>query len=84
MAVMVECREALGGSVPAEGLAWSAVKFGGDGCEVVVVVDGQVGSLGEVLPQPSVGVLVGPALPWTVGLAEEQRHAGAASWTPSS
>jgi hypothetical protein len=40
---------------------------------VVVVVDGQVGSLGEVLPQQPVGVLVGPSLPWTVGLAEEHR-----------
>src|SRR5688572_26160238 len=34
----------------------------------------QVGGTGEVLPQETVGVLAGPALPRTVGIAEVDHH----------
>jgi len=43
--------EFLGGVLPVEGLPGSAVELGGDGVEVGLGVHGQVGALGEVLPQ---------------------------------
>jgi hypothetical protein len=43
---------------------------GGDGCEVVGAVPGEVGSFREVLAQQPVGVLVGAALPRALRVAE--------------
>jgi len=39
-------------------------------------VDGDVGSLGYVLAQEPIGVLVGPALPWRASGGEEDGNAG--------
>jgi hypothetical protein len=71
-----ECSEAFGGGVPAEGFAWSAVEFGGDGGEVFAGVAGEVGAFGEVLAEQAVGVFVGSALPGRVWVAEVDGHAG--------
>lgn len=56
------------------GLAGPVVEFRGDCVEVFLGVSGQVGSLGEVLAQQAVGVLVGAALPGAVGVAEVHLH----------
>jgi alkanesulfonate monooxygenase SsuD/methylene tetrahydromethanopterin reductase-like flavin-dependent oxidoreductase (luciferase family) len=66
-------RQALGWGFPAERLAWSAVQLGGGLVQVLARVDGQVGALGEVLPQQAVGVLVRAALPGTGWVAEVDR-----------
>jgi len=58
----IRLRDWVGGE-PAECLAGSLVELGGDGGEVVGVVDGQVGAFGEVLAEQAVGVLVGSTLP---------------------
>ena len=42
-------------SVPVQGLAWSAVEFGGDAVEVFAGVHGEVCAFGEVLAQQPVG-----------------------------
>jgi hypothetical protein len=65
--------QTLGWGFPVERLAWAAVEFGGDRVEVVAGVHGQVGALGEVLPQQAVGVLVGAALPRAGRVAEMDR-----------
>src|SRR4051812_17376169 len=62
--------EGLSGRSPSERLARSAVESGGHSCEVVRIVPAQVGALREVLPQEPVGVLVRPALPRGVRVAE--------------
>src|SRR3954470_20007081 len=62
--------EGLGGRSPPERLARSAVEGGGHGREVLRAVPAQVGALREVLPQEPVGVLVRPALPRGVRVAE--------------
>src|SRR5918994_3511018 len=61
---------------PAKGLSRPPVELTGDRVEVVLVVDRQVGALGEVLPQQPVGVLVAAPLPRAVGIAEVDLHAG--------
>ena len=63
-------------SDPIQGLSWPGVEFGGDGGEFVGGVNGQVCALWEVLTQQAIGVLVGPALPWAVRVAEEYRYVG--------
>jgi hypothetical protein len=62
--------------LPVEGLAGAAVKFGGDGVEVGLAVDGEVGACGEVLAEKSIGVVVAAALPGCVRVAEEDRDGG--------
>src|SRR5262249_9527720 len=64
----------LGGSPPAEGLAWAGVQRQGDGVKVHPVVPVQVGALREVLAQESVGVLVRSALPRAVRVTEVDRQ----------
>ena len=44
-----------GGFVPVEGFPGAPVEFRSDSVEVGLVVDGQVGSLGKVLPEQAVG-----------------------------
>ena len=58
-----ELVEALGGSIPAEGLAGSAVEAHSDLVEVGLGVEGEVGAFGEVLADEAVPVLVGAPLP---------------------
>lgn len=55
--------EFFGRGVPVEGLSGAGVEFVGDGVQVGLGVDGQVGAFGEVLAEQAVGVLVGAALP---------------------
>ena len=62
--------EQVGWPGPAEGLAGSVVDLVGDADEVVDRDGAEVGAFGEVVPQEAVGVLVGAALPWGVGVAE--------------
>ena len=62
--------EGLGGGFPAEGFAGSAVECCGDGVQVGGCVSGEVGAVGEILAEQAVGVLVGSALPGTLGVAE--------------
>src|SRR3712207_4059715 len=63
------------GRPPAERLARSGVERRSHGREIVRAVRAQVGALREVLPQQPVGVLVRPALPRAVRIAEVDRHA---------
>ena len=58
------------------GSARSVVEAVGDGIELVLTVDREVGALGQVLAQQPVGVLAGAALPWAVRVAEVHAHAG--------
>jgi transposase len=60
----------------AEGLAWSVVQASLNSLEVSGRVNRQVGALGQVLAQEPVGVLVRPALPWRVCIAEIDRDPG--------
>src|SRR4051794_8327895 len=62
--------ESLGRRFPPEGLARSAVESCGNRREVVHIMQAQVGALREVLAQQPVGVLVRPALPRAVRVAE--------------
>jgi len=48
----------------------------GNGIELFLGVDGQIGSFGEVLPQQSVGVLAGASLPGAMRVAEVDVDAG--------
>jgi hypothetical protein len=50
-----------------ERLARTVVKAGGDAGEILSGVHEQVGTLGQVLAEKPVGVLVGPALPGLTG-----------------
>ena len=62
--------EGFGGGLPAEGFAGSTVQSRGDSVQVVPGVSAEVGAFGEVLTEETVGVLVGPTLPWCLGVAE--------------
>src|SRR5207248_887185 len=72
----LEASVGLGGGVPAEGLAWSAVELCGDAVEGSAVVAGEVGAFGEVLADESDGVFGGAALPGPAGVAEVDLDAG--------
>ena len=48
----------------------SVVQTVGDGVELVLAEEAQIGPLGKVLAQQPVGVLAGAALPGTVRVAE--------------
>ena len=55
----------------AESLSGAVVEFGGDRVQFGLRMHGQVGALREVLAQKAVGVLIRPALPGLVRVAEE-------------
>src|SRR5664280_836336 len=61
---------------PSERLARPAVELTGNLVEIPPGVDREVGALGEVLTQETVGVLVGAALPRAARIAEVDGHAG--------
>src|SRR5437773_6061361 len=65
-----ELGELLGWLLPVESFAWSVVERGGGGVELFLAVSGEVGSLGEVLAEQPVGVLVAASLPGAVRVAE--------------
>ncbi len=56
-------REQFRGTLEAQRLAWPGVQFPGDRIQFFLGETAQVGSLGQVLPQQTVGVLVDAALP---------------------
>ena len=60
----------------AKGPSWAGVQLQGDGVEIGLAELEKVRSFGKVLAQQSVRVLVGPALPRTLGIAEVDRHVG--------
>lgn len=47
----------------AQAFAWPIVDLVGNGIELFLAVSGEIGALGQVLPDQSVGILVGAALP---------------------
>ena len=53
-----------------------AIHLRGHEVEVFGAVLAKVGAFGEVLPEKTVGVLVGAALPWASGVAEVNLEAG--------
>ena len=59
---------------PAEGRPWPCVEFQRDGIELSLGDVRQIRTLGEVLAQQAVGVLVGAALPRTAGITEVDLH----------
>jgi hypothetical protein len=68
--------KSLGWRTPAEALTGSGVECKGDGLKVVRTMHTQIGALREVLSQQAVGVLVGAALPWALGIAEIDMQSG--------
>ena len=71
-----EVCDLLGGLGEGEAFAGPVVEFVGDGVEVRFGDGGEVGALGEVLPEEAVGVFVRAALPGGVRVAEEDVDAG--------
>src|SRR5215204_6977921 len=71
-----QLREAFGGVGELEALARALVELVGDGVELGLGHRREVEALREVLPEEAVGVLVGPALPGRVRIAEEHIDAG--------
>src|SRR4051812_16425931 len=59
-----------------EALAWPVVQLGGDVIKVVAGPHTQIGALGEVLPEQTVGVFVGAAVPGGMRVAEVDLQAG--------
>jgi len=60
----------------AKGLAWSFVELARHFVEMSLRVHQQVGSLGKILSQQTIGVLIGSALPWTLRVAEVNSDVG--------
>jgi hypothetical protein len=71
------CGEHLQRGVEGVRGAWLVVQAVGDGVEVGLSVDGQIGTLGQVLPQQPVGVFASASLPRAVGGAAVDLHARA-------
>jgi len=59
-----------------QGLAWSFVELARHFVEMSLRVHRQVGSLGKILSQQTIGVLIGSALPWTLRVAEVNSDVG--------
>ena len=60
----------FGRTLPVEALVRASVELPGDGIEIGLGESRQVGALGEILPQQSVGVLVDTPLPRAVRIGE--------------
>src|SRR3569832_1962616 len=60
----------LGWRFPAECLSRTAVESGRNRGYLIGIIDAEIGTLGEVLPQQPIGVLVRAALPGTSWIAE--------------
>ena len=72
----LEASVGLGGGVPAEGLAWPCVEFGGDAVEGALVVVGEARAFGEVLADEADGAFGGAALPGPARVTEVDLDAG--------
>jgi hypothetical protein len=55
---------------PVERFARSGIQGGSDGGDCVWAMRAEIRSLGELLAQQPIGVFVGTALPWALGVAE--------------
>ena len=53
-----------------QGLSWPFVELTGHFVQMGLRVHRQVGSLGKILSQQTVGVLIGSALPWALRITE--------------
>ena len=62
--------EQFGRTLEAQRLAWPGVQFPGNRIQFFLGEAAQVGSLGQVLPQQAVGVLVDATLPGLCGSAK--------------
>src|SRR6478672_11534356 len=69
-------RQALRRCSPPECLAGPAVECIGNSLNVSALIASEVGALRKVLPQQSIGILVRPSLPRTVGIAEVDSDPG--------
>lgn len=69
---MVEAvlEEGLRRRPPIERVARTGVELPGNGIELALAVDAQVGAFRQVLPDQSIDVLVAPPLPRAVGIGK--------------
>jgi hypothetical protein len=79
MGGLEHCSERLQREMKGTRGAWWAVQAVGEGVEVGLGVDGQIGALAQVLAQQPVGVLAGSSLPGAVRVTEVDLHARAGS-----
>jgi len=68
--------EQLRRALEAQRLAWPGVQFPGNRIQLFLSEATQIATLGQVLPQQTVGVLVNAALPGTVRIGEVDLHTG--------
>ena len=64
------------GASYAQAFSGSHVDFVGNEIDLLLAVARQIGALGQVLADQSVGVFIGAALPWAVRVAEVHGDAG--------
>src|SRR3954447_15173309 len=62
--------QSLGARFPVKGLSGSRIQGGRDGRKDIGIMHAEIGSLGKVLAQQAVGILVRAALPGAVRVAE--------------
>jgi len=68
--------QSLGGRFPAKGLSRSRIEGERDGRKDIGIMHAEIGSLGKVLAQQAVGILVRAALPGAVRVAEVDMDPG--------
>src|SRR5580698_10096030 len=69
--------EQFGGSFPGQGFSGPGVHPPGDAVQLLLAADAQVGALGQILAQQSIGVFADAAFPRRVRVGKEDRNAGA-------
>src|SRR5580692_819205 len=74
--------KSLSRGLECQSLAWSFIELTCHFVQMSLRVDRQVGPLWEVLPQQTIGVLVGAALPRALRIAEVNVDIGCQSKTP--
>jgi len=68
---MAQLRIDFQGRGEVETFSWARVQPLGNSVQLALGVARQVSALGQVLVQQAIGVLVGAALPWAVGIRKE-------------
>ena len=68
---MTQLREDLQGRGEVEALSWARIQPMCDGVQLALRIARQVRSLGQILAQQPIGILVGPALPGAVRIGKE-------------
>ena len=69
----------FGRAFEAEGFSRTSVQLPGNGIEFLLSKPTQVGPLGKVLPEQTIGVFVDPSLPGAVRVGKVNLHAGGRS-----